>query len=314
MHPVLFRLGPVTIHWYGVMMALAFFAALVNWTLLGRKEGRDFNFCSDLLFWIMIAGIVGARIAYVMADLPYFLKHPSEILRVDKGGLIFYGGFLGAGIAIAAIARIHKQKLTSLLDFVIASLPLAHAFGRIGCFMNGCCFGKLVSSGPGVRFPLTSPAARLQYMEGLITNERVHRLMTYVNEGRMSRPQFVDKIGELVDSGALAATDARALAVHPVQLYEAAFNFSLFLLIRHAYRHRKTDGTIIALYLLTYPVGRFCLEFLRGDDRGVFMGVSVGQAASVMLFTIGWVMLAWARKNSGQESATGSQEPGADRE
>lgn len=298
MHPVLFRLGPVTIHWYGVMMALGFFAALTSWTILGRKKGRDFNFCSDLLFWIMIAGIVGARIAYIVAEFPYFLKNPSQILRVDRGGLIFYGGFLGAAIAIALIARIHKQKLVSLLDFVITSLPLAHTFGRTGCFMNGCCFGKLVSSGPGVRFPIDSPAAWMQYEAGLIANERVARLMTYVKDGRLTKSELVEKVQQLVESGALTAADARALPVHPVQLYEAAFNLSLFFIIRYAYKHKKTDGTIIALYLLTYPVGRFCLEFLRGDDRGMFMGLSVAQATGIMLFTMGWIMLAWARKSA----------------
>jgi len=297
MHPVLFRLGPLTIHWYGMMMALGFFAALANWTVLGRKEGRNFNFCSDLLFWIMVAGIVGARIAYIAADLQYFISHPSEIIRVDRGGLIYYGGFLGAGIAIVAIARIHKQKLSSLMDFVIASLPLAHAFGRTGCFLNGCCFGKLVSSGLGVRFPLTSPAARMQYENGLITNERVNRLMTYVNDGHMTTEQFTDRIRELVESGAISAADGRALPVHPVQLYEAAFNLSLFFLIAYAYRRRKTDGSILALYLLTYPVGRFCIEFLRGDFRIRLAGLSVAQLVSITLFAIGWIIFAWSRKN-----------------
>ncbi|MFC1463207.1 prolipoprotein diacylglyceryl transferase, partial [Verrucomicrobiota bacterium] len=301
MYPVLFRLGPLTIHWYGMMMALGFFAALANWTVLGRKEGRDFNFCSDLLFWIMIAGIVGARIAYIAADPQHFINHPSEIIRVDRGGLIYYGGFLGAGIAIVTIARIHKQKLSSLMDFVIASLPLAHTFGRTGCFLNGCCFGKLVSSGPGVRFPITSSAAWMQYEAGLITNERVLRLMTHVKEGRMTHPMLVDKLQQLVESGALAAADARALPVHPVQLYEAAFNLSLFFLLRYAYKRRKTDGGILALYLLTYPVGRFCLEFFRGDFRVRLAGLSVAQLLSITLFTIGWIIFAWSRKNPREE-------------
>ena len=151
----------------------------------------------------------------------------------------------------------------------------------------------------------------MQYLEGLITNERVHGLMTYVNEGRMSNHQFVDRLKELVDSGAVSATDARALPVHPVQLYEAAFNLAVFFVIRYAYKRRKTDGSILALYLLTYPVGRFCIEFLRGDDRLRLAGLSVAQLLSIALFTIGCIIFAWTRNNKRprDHGTTGSRDP-----
>ena len=97
MMPDLFSIGPLTVHWYGVMMALGFLAGLLNWTLLGKPIGRDLKFCSDLLFWIMIAGIVGARTAYVLSDISYFLANPDRILRIDEGGLIYSAGSWAPG-------------------------------------------------------------------------------------------------------------------------------------------------------------------------------------------------------------------------
>ena len=142
MHPIFIYIGNRPIYWYGVMMALSFLAGIVHWRLLGRKEGRDPAFGADLAFWIMISGILGARVAYVLANFSEYAAHPLSIIRIDQGGLVYYGGFLGAGVALLIFARVRREKLSSLMDFVITAIPLAHAIGRIGCFMNGCCYGR----------------------------------------------------------------------------------------------------------------------------------------------------------------------------
>ncbi|MCK5849831.1 MAG: prolipoprotein diacylglyceryl transferase [Kiritimatiellae bacterium] len=302
MYPVCFKIGALTIHWYGVMMAFGFFAALANWSRLGKSQNRDFNYCSDLLFWLMISGILGARIAYVAANWTYFIEEPIRILRIDRGGLIYYGGFLAAGTAIVVFAKIKKEKISALFDFVIISLPLSHAFGRIGCFLNGCCHGSICKNFLGVRFPITSPAAWGQHANGLITNERVQRLITTVKEYRMTKHGLTEKVAELVQSGKIDVSDATALPVHPVQLYESAFNLAIYFFLFWAYRRRKTDGGILALYLLTYPVGRFFIEFMRGDERIPYMGLSVAQALSIALFIIGVMILLWSRKHQRTET------------
>ena len=79
MHPVCIQFGDFKIHWFGVMMALGFLAGLLNWTWLGRRDNRGFNACSDLLLWIMVSGIIGARAAYVLSDLPSFLAKPLDL-------------------------------------------------------------------------------------------------------------------------------------------------------------------------------------------------------------------------------------------
>ena len=267
MHPVLFTIGALTVNWYGVMMAVGFATGLANWVLLGKREGRDYNFCADLLFWIMVAGILGARIAYIVSDLKWFLAAPVTMLYLHEGGLIYYGGFLGAIPAIFLFARRRGERPLAVFDFVVTSVPLAHAFGRVGCFLNGCCFGSLCKGGWSVRYPAGS-----------------YPWNFHVYHAGLGREELC------------------SLSVHPVQLYEAAFNLCLAVFLVVAYRRRRLNGSVTALYLMTYPVGRFFLELLRGDDRVRLAGFSVAQYMSLVLFAIGGILMAivWRKESEAQ--------------
>jgi len=240
------------------MMALGFLAGVINWIVLGRTEGRNTAFCTDLMFWIMVSGIAGARIAYIAEHWAVYAADPISMLRIDEGGLIYYGGFIGAGIAIVLFARARREKLFPLFDFVITAVPLAHAFGRIGCFLNGCCFGRVTGSRLGITFPTASPVWYAHLREGLLTEA-----------GRLSLP------------------------VHPAQIYESFFNFFLYGIIVWLYRGNNRGGRILAAYLLIYPVGRFFLETFRGDkaERFAAAGLSIGQLASLGLFLLGITLL-----------------------
>jgi phosphatidylglycerol---prolipoprotein diacylglyceryl transferase len=232
------------------MMALAFMAGIVHWTALGRREQRPAAQAADLAFWIMISGIVGARVAYVLSDLDYFRAAPWLVFRVDQGGLIYYGGFIGAVLTLAFFAQSHHERLAAFGDFVITALPLGHALGRIGCFLNGCCYGR------------PAPAGWRLWTGGL------------------------DRV--------------------PVQLYEAVFNLAVYALLTWFYvrRRRGRQGMVLALYLLTYPVGRFLLEFLRGDDRLRWGAFTAAQAISLSLFAIGFAVLFAARRTHDQTHRT----------
>ena len=142
MDPVAFTVLGRPIYWYGVMVAAAFLAAVANWSRLARREGRPDGYGSELGFWMMLSGLLGARVAYVLANLGDFLPNPVEMLRIDKGGLIFYGGFIGAALALIVLARLQREPLLRLSDFTVTGLPLGHAIGRVGCFLNGCCYGS----------------------------------------------------------------------------------------------------------------------------------------------------------------------------
>ena len=142
MHPILFSVFGKEIYSYGVMAALGFMAGLLTWAWLGRHENRPPGFASDLGFWLMASGIVGSRLAYVFANWTYYRGNLLEIVRIDQGGLIFYGGFLLACVVLVLFARHHRVPLWHLADFAIPALAIGHGLGRVGCFLNGCCYGR----------------------------------------------------------------------------------------------------------------------------------------------------------------------------
>ncbi len=142
MDSVCFHLFGRPVYWYGLFVAAAFLAGILHLTLLARRERRPAAFVSDLGFWIMVAGILGARLAYVLANPGLYRENAWLILRIDQGGLIFYGGLVGAALAVCAFAHRRRLPLAELADFVITALPLGQAIGRIGCFVNPCCYGK----------------------------------------------------------------------------------------------------------------------------------------------------------------------------
>ncbi len=243
------------------MMAAGLMAGLASWSFVGRKEGRSLNFSSDLLFWIVIAAILGARLAYIASEWDYFLDNPSLLYRLDQGGLIYYGGLIAATIAVYLFAKVKKEPVLALYDFVATSLPLGHAFGRIGCFLNGCCHGSPTSGWTGVCYPSGSFAWTKHLSERLIPS------------------------------------DAQAsLAVHPVQLYEAALGFCVYGFLMIVHRKRKRPGVTTAAYLTAYAIIRFNIEFFRGDERAMIMGLTVAQTVSIGLLVSGIVLFLIVRR------------------
>lgn len=139
--PVAFVLFGRPIYWYGIFVALGFLAALLHWNALARRLDFPTALGSDLALVVMVGGILGARALYVLSNFAYYSRHPQEIIRIDQGGLIFYGGFLAAAVGVIGLARARQLPLWKLGDFTVSALPLGHAFGRIGCLLNGCCYG-----------------------------------------------------------------------------------------------------------------------------------------------------------------------------
>ena len=160
MHPVLFQVFGKDIHTYGVMAALGFLAGLLTWLWLERHESRPPGFAADLGFWLMSSGVIGSRAAYVLANWVYYQARPLEIVRIDQGGLIFYGGLILAAAVLAVFARHHRLPLWHLADFAIPALAIGHALGRVGCFLNGCCYGRPAACG-GVVYPPDCEPGRL---------------------------------------------------------------------------------------------------------------------------------------------------------
>ena len=163
MHPIAFQLGPLTVHWYGVMIALAFLAGLWTATRRARRENISSERIADIVIWLMVGGILGARIVYVATYWKdEFAGQPfSEIFMIQHGGLVYYGGLIGA--TIAGIICNHWKKLPfwKTADVLAQSIALGNIFGRIGCLLNGCCYGRACNLPWAIRFPSGHPTGGL---------------------------------------------------------------------------------------------------------------------------------------------------------
>ena len=155
MHKVAFELGNFTIYWYGVFVAAGFLVGL--WTASRRapQAGLPSQAVSDLGVWLIVGALVGARLLYVISYWREdFASQPFwEILMIRKGGLVYYGGFLGACLACVIFVRGRKLPLWKVADVMAPSLALGYFIGRFGCLMNGCCFGKTCDLPWAIRFP-----------------------------------------------------------------------------------------------------------------------------------------------------------------
>ena len=141
MYPELFSIGKFTIYTYGVLVALGFFVGM-QYIVKYSKNIINKQQIYDFLFYVILIGIIGARIFYVLLNLPYYISNSLEILQVWKGGLVYYGGFIAVLIFAFLYCRYKKINIVKLMDVFAPALALGHTFGRIGCFFSGCCYGK----------------------------------------------------------------------------------------------------------------------------------------------------------------------------
>ncbi len=153
MHPILFRLGPVTLYSYGFMVALGFCAASFFLSRRSVDLGLDSARIQSIALWALVMGLIGARAMYVFLNWQFFRADPFEILRVHHGGLVFYGGLLAG--CLTGVWLLFKNGLLrwQVMDLMMPAVVLAHAFGRVGCFLNGCCYGKPTDCPWAVSFP-----------------------------------------------------------------------------------------------------------------------------------------------------------------
>ena len=154
MFPDLIDLGFLHLKTYGACMATGF---LLCWMLVERLSGR--RDLSNLLVSLMIGGVAGSRIAYVIEHWQgEFASNPAAIVRVDQGGLMFYGGFILSFVVFFVWCFVKKESPLKLADLLATVIPLGHAFGRIGCFFYGCCYGRDSDAWCAVTFPTGSPS------------------------------------------------------------------------------------------------------------------------------------------------------------
>jgi len=141
MHPIIFSIGPFNIYSWGFMVALAFLVGLPIALRYAEKEGIKPETVLDLFVYVVISSIIGARLFYVIGFFSEYKNNPISILYVNEGGLVFLGGIFAAIAAIIIYVAYHKQNLWKMLDIATPSAAIGYAIGRIGCLLNGCCYG-----------------------------------------------------------------------------------------------------------------------------------------------------------------------------
>ncbi|MFC1809612.1 prolipoprotein diacylglyceryl transferase [Candidatus Omnitrophota bacterium] len=231
MYPILFSIGPIKVFSYGFSIAVGLFLAFV----MIRKRGDYKGIAPDQLIDLMIAttciGLVGARILYVIRFNELYRDNWFAVFKVWEGGLILYGGVICALLFLLVYVYIKKKSFFLITDAIVPYFVFVQGFGRIGCFLNGCCGGRVTDSMFGIMFPNTN------YL------------------------------------------------VYPTQLYSALFCFCVAWCVFKANKPTLRVGFTTTVYFLTYPVGRFAIEFVR-VNAAVAGGYSSAQIISVIFFVM----------------------------
>ncbi len=142
MHPDLFSIGPFTLHTYGLFVAVGFIAGILITIKLGKSAGIDSNSILDMGFIIILTGIIGSRLVYIIIKLPEFIAHPMDVFKIWEGGLVFSGGLVAVVIVMLIYVKKHKYNIRTIGDLWSPAAAIGQSIGRIGCFCAGCCFGK----------------------------------------------------------------------------------------------------------------------------------------------------------------------------
>jgi len=260
MYPNLIEIGGFTITSFGVMMFLSFVTAAWVAGPQYRRRNLDPNLGWDLLVWVAIGGILGAKLYYLGLHWEDLVANPGREL-LSRGGLVWYGGLIGG--VLAYYWQVRRRKLPLLLSFdaVAPSLAIAYAVGRVGCFLVGDDYGLPTSSWVGIAFPNGAPPSTAGY------------LRTVGADLPASIP------------------DWQVLPVHPTQLYEVAAALVIFGILWRVSGRKLAPGRLFGLYLTLYGIERFLVEFVRAKGDRIVLGLSTSQLVSLVLVAIGAYLL-----------------------
>ncbi|MDL2238328.1 prolipoprotein diacylglyceryl transferase [Christensenellaceae bacterium OttesenSCG-928-K19] len=157
MHPELFSIGPITVHSYGLMIAIGMLAAILTGTFRAKRKGLSQNIVWGIALFGILGGMVGAKLLFYILDIERIIQDPSILLDFGNG-FVIYGGIIGGILAAWLYCRKKKTAFVPYLDLLLPSVSIAQGFGRIGCFLAGCCYGRETDSWLGVIFPAESLA------------------------------------------------------------------------------------------------------------------------------------------------------------
>ena len=241
-----FSIGPLTVHGYGVMIAVGILAASWLATKLCKEYKLDYENIDSFIIFVIVIGYAFSKLTYCLTVFDQFLSDPLSVL--GSGGWVVYGGILGGLLAALIWCKWKKWKFMDYFQVLMPCVSLAQGFGRIGCFFAGCCGGAVTDAWYGIQFPATSLAWN--------TTQKII----------------------------------------PTQLLFSAGDFLIFAFLMYNLKKGKHPEDTGAWYLILYSVGRFLIEFLRGDlIRGGIGPFSTSQFISLFVVVLGAYMI-WNRQ------------------
>ncbi|HEY9768456.1 MAG TPA: prolipoprotein diacylglyceryl transferase [Coleofasciculaceae cyanobacterium] len=250
--PTIFEVGPIEVRWYGLLIATAVLIGVTLSQYLAKRRRVDPDLLGDLAIWLVISAIPCARLYYVLFEWQEYAQRPEDIIAIWKGGIAIHGAIIGGTIATIIFARIKRISLWQLLDLIAPSLILGQAIGRWGNFFNSEAYGKPTD---------------LPWKLFIAPRYRPLELLNFEY-------------------------------FHPTFLYESLWNLGVFVLLMSLFfwglkqsNHLKT-GTIAAVYLIGYSLGRVWIEWLRTDS--LMIGpLKIAQIVSLSAIALGLLILAW---------------------
>ncbi len=332
----------IPIHSYGVLLASGFLCAVTvaarlaqdEWRRLAWVEGKGLvdvegpqrrEQVMDLAFWCLLGGIGGSRLLFVLVNWKDYARDWTQVFSLG-GGLVFYGGLIGAALAAYVFAQRNGMDFLRLADVAIPTVSLGQCLGRLGCFSAGCCWGGAAPS--HAHFAVNFPGAGLA--QDLFGRLGGSASLAYQSQAADTR-YVIESTGEILHQaapGAVRIADWVArhgvtLPVYPTQLFESLGQLVLFVTLLFLRRYRRFHGQIFAMWLMAYAVLRTSVELFRGDvERGTLHGllqslaferlagavpleawynISTSQFISLCMFTFGATLLYQrTRKVSGE--------------
>lgn len=254
-YPFIIHLGPLEITGYGIMMMLGFLVG--GWLItleLRRRQLRE-EYSADIVVAAVIGGVIGAKLWYVVLT-----RDPGALF--SRGGLVWYGGFIGGAVAVLLNGWRRRVPLRWTMHLAAPALAAAYALGRIGCFLINDDYGRPTDLPWAVKFPQGYP------------------------------PSTVSNLNHLGISTPAGLDPTTVLAVHPTQLYEAAIMLGVFALLWVWRRKPGGTGWLFGAYLILGGAERFLIEILRAKDDRFLGPFTLAQLASVLLVIIGAALIA----------------------
>lgn len=266
MRSVLFSIGKLNVPGYGFMIGIGFIVALLVGEYRAKKKGLNQESVIDMAIIAILCGFLGAKLLYVIVNFQEFIEAPGSVL--GRAGFVVYGGIIAGVLCCLLYCHVKKLSFLQYFDLIIPEVAIAQGFGRIGCFLAGCCYGRQTDSVFGVIFP-----------EGSLAPAGVKLIPT----------QLISAAGDIL------------FAVILIVISDVVFKSVVYGSSEAAASRSKkfghVAGDIGCLYLWMYGVGRFLIEFLRDDYRGSVGALSTSQFISLFIVLGGIVLFVFNRRN-----------------